>query len=461
MIPQIVVNPPRIVIAGMCGNAGKSFVSLALIGALTARGQTVIPFKKGPDYIDAAWLGRAAGGVGRNLDAFLMRKQAVLQSVGRHEGCDLAVIEGNKGLFDGMTDEGTYSTAALAKLVGAPTLLVLDVTKVTRTAAAAVRGCQVMDPDLLLAGVILNRLGTARQEQLISRVIEKECGIPVLGAVPRQPDGGPSERHLGLVCVGEAERADEQLSRIRQLGAQYLDVEGIVSIARTALPFKIEKMPEREKKPTIGTVGVLRGKAFSFYYPENLEALENAGIRLVDVDPETAPALPPDLNGLLAGGGFPEVYAKSLSANVSFIESLHHRIAEGLPVYAECGGLMYLAKSLRYDDTVYKMAGVLPFEIVQTPRPQGHGYVEADVTYENPFFPIGTTLRGHEFHYSTPQTVTGHVRTAFALRRGVGFQNKKDGVVQGNVFAAYTHLHALGTPEWAPGFAAAVKGFTK
>jgi cobyrinic acid a,c-diamide synthase len=442
---------PRIVIAGLKGDGGKSLVSIALAARLTDRGVSIAPYKVGPDYIDAAWLGAAAKKPGRNLDTFLMSDEAVLESLGSH-ACDLAIIEGKRGLFDGLTEDGAHSTAELAKLIKAPVILVIDVTKTTRTAAAFVRGCQAMDPDLIIGGVILNRCATLRQENLIHSAIEAECNVPVLGAIPRLEKAAIPMRHLGLVCVQEQAHAEKNIDAMKELGQRHLNIDAIVSIAKTAPALLGVAPKEKIKRVATKSVGVFRGPAFSFYYPENLTALEAEGARLVDIDPMSDIEIPDSVDGLLVGGGFPELYANELSKNRSMLLSLRRRVNEGMPVYAECGGLMVLARSLTCGDETFEMADIIKADIVQTDRPVGHGYVEATADATNPIFEIGSTLRGHEFHYSKVTDLGANVRTALSLTRGSGVGGRRDGVVQDNVFASYTHVHALGTPMWAPSF---------
>lgn len=439
----------RVVIAGLSGDGGKTLVALGLVGALRKAGLRVSAFKKGPDFIDAAWLARASGQVARNLDTYLMPEEAVVRSVARSAGlCDIAVTEGNRGLFDGFDDRGSHSTAQLAKLISSPVVLVVNTAKVTRTVAALVKGCIALDPDLPLVGVVLNRVGTVRQENLIRHAIEKEVGIPVLGAVPRLRDQHLPSRHLGLVTSVEHPEADAVLERVAEVVAANVDVDALLRLAKRA-----PRLNAQEEPDSIGSVekrvriGVLKDRAFSFYYPENLEALEAAGAEIVEISP-LADDHVPDISALYAGGGFPEVYAKDLSANVPFREALADRVREGLPVWAECGGLMYLSEKLVVESESYPMVGVLPVVVEQTKTPQGHGYVEAQVDRKNPFLATSTRLLGHEFHYSRLVKVNQPLSTALNLKRGVGVGQGRDGIQESSVLASYTHIHALGVPGW-------------
>lgn len=455
------IKLPRLVIAGLAGDTGKTLVSLGVAGSLVKRGLRVAPFKKGPDFIDAQWLGKAAGIPAHNLDTYLMPAEAIIGSLAKAgRGADVAVVEGNRGLFDGMDAKGSHSTAQLAKLMGAPIVLVIDTTKVTRTVAAQVLGCQALDPDINLAGVILNRVGTARQEALIREAVTGETGVPVLGAIPRLTAEHLPSRHLGLVTAVEHPVAEEAMNEVARVIEEYVDMAALIELAQSASPISSAEVSQATSailpEPKV-RVGVLRDKAFSFYYPENLEALEAAGAELVALSPISDSELPA-LDGLYAGGGFPEVFASELAANDSFRQALAKRVDEGLPVWAECGGLMYLSRALVKNGTEYPMCGALPIVVEQTARPQGHGYVKARVDGANPFFAEGTPLTGHEFHYSRLIDRDESMETVFEIERGVGVGGGRDGIRSGSVVAGYTHLHALGSPGWAEGLVRAASG---
>ena len=428
---------------------------------------TVAPFKKGPDYIDASWLTRASGRACRNLDLFLFSPEAALDSFARGTAdADLALIEGNRGLFDGMDAEGTFSSAGLAKLLRSPVILIVDVTKTTRTAAALILGCQAMDPDLRLGGVVLNRVAGSRHEAVLRQSIEGVCGLPVLGALPKLPEDLFPERHLGLVPPQETEAVEDPLARVALVAEQYLDLSGILDVARRAPALDV---PEGRAPVRIETaegdaessapahrpprIGVFVDDAFQFYYPENLEALSRAGGEIVEISPILDPGLP-SVDALYLGGGFPETLAAGLSGNVAFLESVRGLAEEGLPIYAECGGAVYLGRRLHFEGGVYEMADVVPVEFGFQAKPRGHGYVVLETVGENPFFEVGENLRGHEFHYThllsreTPEPE--EISFAFRVHRGYGFDGTSDGLIRGNVLASYTHIHALGVENWAP-----------
>ncbi len=447
---------PRLAVAGLAGDSGKTLVALGLVRGWRARGRRVAPFKKGPDFIDAAWLGAAAGAPGRNLDSYLMPRAAIRESLARAaSGADVAVLEGNRGLFDGLDASGSHSTAQLARITETPVVLVVDVTKSTRTIAALVLGCRALESDLDFAGVILNRVGTARQERVIRQALAAETDLPVLGAIPRATGQHLPSRHLGLLTAAEHEGRDEALERVEALVTAHVDWAGLDAAAGRA--GALEPAATRGALAPRVRLGVLRDRAFSFYYPENLEALEAAGAELVytsALDDEQ----PPEIDGLYIGGGFPEVHAEALSANRAFREGLAARIEQGMPVWAECGGLMYLARELHQGRKRYPMVGSLPVDVEQTARPQGHGYVQARVDGENPFLQAGAELRGHEFHYSRIDPAQAALETCLELVRGVGLGAGRDGLRRGAAVATYTHIHALGEPDWAPALVRAAAG---
>ena len=457
---------PRLVLAALRGGAGKTTLTVALTVALQKRGAGVVPFKKGPDYIDAAWLSLAARGPCYNLDTFLIGREQVVRSFSRRaqEG-SLSLIEGNRGLYDGMNLEGEHSTAELAKLLRAPVILVVDCDKVTRTTAAMVLGCQRLDPQVDIRGVILNRVGGSRHAAIAQRSIEDCCHIPVLGVVPRIGDFDFPfpERHLGLIPPQEHDRARKALSSAGDMAGQCLDLERLLQVAQSAPPWSMDAIQnaasgEATAYDTV-TIGVIRDAAFQFYYHENIEALVNSGARIVEISAIGGGNLPA-LDALYIGGGFPETQAGLLAENEVFRRSVRNAAASGLPIYAECGGFMYLGESLTIGDVSYPMVGALPVTFGMNKRPQGHGYTVLEVERENPFFPVGTRLNGHEFHYCRILSWREKEgQTAFRMERGTGIDGKKDGLCRKNILACLTHLHALGSPQWAEGLVGAARRY--
>jgi cobyrinic acid a,c-diamide synthase len=443
--------PKGIVVAGLSGGSGKSVVAVGLIAAYAGQGKNVVPFKKGPDYIDAGWLQLAAGKPCYNLDPYLMEPEVFKGSFIQHaRQAEIAIIEGNRGLFDGVNLEGAYSTAELAVDLKLPVLLVVDCTKSTRTVAALVLGCQKLDPRVMIQGVVLNRLGTARHETIVRRSVEHYTGISVVGAIPRSKTDIFTQRHLGVTPHQEHESAEQATRMLADMANEYLDLPKIEKImVGIKLPVTHEKSISKHKTVPIVRIGILKDAAFQFYYPENLEALENEGAELVEINAMTAENLP-ELDGLYIGGGFPETSAKRLSDNSLFRQSIKRAAEAGLPIYAECGGLIYLGESIFLDGKEYPLAGVFPVKFGLHRKPQAHGYTELFVSNGNPFYKEGDRIKGHEFRYSTILSWQGSsAELAFDMERGVGFMDGRDGLVCNNVLALYTHIHALATPQWA------------
>lgn len=447
---RLLLELPRLVIGAPHGRSGKTTATLALVGALTARGLIVQPFKKGPDYIDPSWLTAAAQRPTRNLDPFMLADDIIVNSVMRGAlDADIAIVEGNHGLFDSLDDAGTGSTAALARLLRAPILLVVDAARMGRSVAALVEGYQYFEPGTHIAGIILNNVAHARHAAKLQSAVETHCGLPVLGILPRDDTLAIADRHLGLIPRREYDtQARAPLDAMRRAAEQFFDLDAILQVANTAPPFdhpSLELMEEDQDKSV--KIGIIRDAAFTFYYPENLQALQDAGAELVFADALRDSSLP-EVDALYIGGGFPEVFAAELAGNASLRADLRAAIEDDLPVYAECGGLMYLARSLSWRDQKYAMVGALPCDIEIMDTPQGHGYVEARVVGDNPFFAPDTLLRGHEYHHSRVLNLETSL-LAYSLARGRGIGDGGDGIVYRNVLAAYTHLHALGTPQWA------------
>jgi len=447
---------PGVVIAAPQGRSGKTTVSIGLCAALAGRGLAVQPFKKGPDYIDPSWLSAASARACRNLDLFMMEPSALTTTYRRASAdADLALVEGAMGLYDGIDLAGSGSTAQVARLLGLPVILVVNVTRMTRSVAAMVGGYQRFEPDIDLAGVVLNNVATGRHESMLVHAIRQYCGIPVLGCLPKDGRLTIPERHLGLVPEGEAMAQAEKIGRAREVVERYVDLGGLLQLAREHTATRADVAPVAPTAADGGPrvrIGVIHDRAFSFYYPENLEALERAGAELVYVSALDDTRLP-TVAALYIGGGFPEMFAERLAANVDLRRELARAIDDGLPVYAECAGLLYLARQLCWEGRVVPMVGALPVDVTFTAKPQGHGYVAATVVAENPLFPLGRQVRGHEFHHGRLADV-GNLPLAYQLERGHGVGRTpqggeaRDGLVYKNVLAGFTHLHAVGVPDW-------------
>ncbi|MBN1833874.1 MAG: hydrogenobyrinic acid a,c-diamide synthase (glutamine-hydrolyzing) [Deltaproteobacteria bacterium] len=448
---------PRIIIAALRGGSGKTILSVGLTAAWQERGIQVAPFKKGPDFIDAGWLTFAAGRFCYNLDPFLMTDAQILHSFFSHSGdSDICLIEGNRGLFDGFDVKGHCSTAELGKLLKAPIILIADVTMATRTIAALIMGCQKFDPALNIAGVILNRVAGPRQETLVRNSVERYCEIPVIGAVPKLKEDLFPERHMGLVPHLERKHAEKAVAWAKSNVERNLDLGSLWSLSHQASPLNRECQNRRPAPPEPSNadpprIGYIRDKAFWFYYPENLEALRSLGATLVEINSLEEKELP-DLDALYIGGGFPETQVQALTDNKSFRDSLKEEIQNGLPVYAECGGLMYLGESLLLKENTYPMVGALPLHCVMEEKPQGHGYTMLEVLGNNPYYPVGETLKGHEFHYSRPiMSQAEKFDPVFKVLRGRGIDGDRDGLCKKNLLATFTHVHAAGNDMWGKG----------
>jgi len=450
-----------LVVAGMGGGTGKSVVAVGLAAALVRHGLTVAPFKKGPDYIDAGWLALAAGRPCYNLDPYLMSSESMLASFAHHvPGVDVVLVEGNRGLYDGVDVEGRCSTAELAKLLNLPVLLVVDCTKTTRTVAALVLGCRELDREVRIAGVVLNRIGTGRHESLVREAVERYTGIPVVGAIPRSRHDVFPQRHLGITPTPEHDAADTAIAALAERIGQYLDLErikGLMAAVQATLPTDMSLAPAGGPV----RIGYLKDAAFQFYYAENLEALVQAGAELIPINALTAAGLP-EIDGLYIGGGFPETSARELAANSEFRASLKNAAEAGLPIYAECGGLIYLGERLTVDDVDYHLVGLFPIYFTLQPKPQAHGYTVLTAEGDNPFYGKGESIKGHEFRYSRVEQYGGDpAKLALRMERGVGFMDGRDGLVKHNVLALYTHIHALGTPQWAPALVAKAREYRR
>ncbi len=373
-----------IIVAGLAGGSGKSVVSVGLTAALARQGKQVVPFKKGPDYIDAGWLKLAAGKNCYNLDPYLMSQDSLKNSFIEHSsGADIVVLEGNRGLYDGVNPEGGYSTAELALSLNLPILLVVNCTKTTRTVAAMVLGCMKLDERVDIRGVVLNQIGTKRHQDIVTQAVEKFTGLPVLGAIPRMKRDIFPMRHLGVTPHQEYEGSDQAMDLLAETAVEHLDLDRILQImAPIGKPIISVKSVEQQNTLRIG---LLVDAAFQFYYSENLEALEQEGAELVPINAMEEKQLP-QLDGLYIGGGFPETSAGALSANNSFRESVKAAAENGLPIYAECGGLIYLGESIELEGDTHPLVGVFPVRFGMSKKPQAHGYSIFEADQDNPFY---------------------------------------------------------------------------
>jgi cobyrinic acid a,c-diamide synthase len=464
----------RLLISAAHKSSGKTTLTIGLCAALTRRGLRVQPFKKGPDYIDPMWLGLASARPCHNLDFFLMPDAEILDTfTSRSRDADLALIEGNKGLYDGLDLHGSNSNAALAKLLGAPVILVIDARGMTRGVAPLILGYQAFDRDIRIAGVILNQLGGARHERKLRAVIEHYTDVPVLGAVHHDAGLEIVERHLGLVPSNEASAARAKIDTIADAVAAQVDLDRLLALAARAGPLPIPAVGAKTPGPDASSpgpsghplpggegklirLGVARDAAFAFYYPADLEALRQHGAELVPFDTLHDRRLP-DVDALLIGGGFPEVHMRALEENRSLREDIRNAIEGGMPVYAECGGLMYLTRSLSWRGERREMVGALPADTVMHERPQGRGYVRLLETADCPWPRAGKDgndieIPAHEFHYSSLDNIAPDLRYAYHVKRGTGIDGQRDGIVYRNVLACYTHMRDVGGNHWTARF---------
>jgi cobyrinic acid a,c-diamide synthase len=440
----------RIVVAGTSSGAGKTTVACGLIGALRARGLTVQGFKVGPDYIDPSHHALASGRPPRNLDAFLSGPDLLAPLV-RHgaAGADIAVVEGVMGMFDGASGRGELaSTAHVAKLLEAPVLLVLDASAMARSAAAMVHGFRTFDPDVNVAGVIFNKVGSDTHEQLLREALA-DSGLPVLGALRRDERVVTPERHLGLIPVAEREASARMaLDALAGAMASHADLDAVLRLARAApaLPGPAWSAEPHAPPAAAARIAIARGPAFSFHYEENLELLSAAGAELVAFDPLRDEALPEDSGALVLAGGFPEVFGEQLAANAPLREQIRAFAASGRPVLAECGGLLYLCESL----DGHAMCGALPAHATMTRR-LTLGYREAVAATATPWLQAGDAVRGHEFHYSTVTASAAPPAWSLSTRT---FQ-RDEGLVHGGIQGSYLHVHWAAYPQLARAFAGA------
>ncbi|MBI5331084.1 MAG: cobyrinate a,c-diamide synthase [Betaproteobacteria bacterium] len=436
-------------------SSGKTTLTLGLCRALRERGLAVQAFKKGPDYIDPIWHGQAAGRPSYNLDFHMMETDEITDLYARHAaGADISLIEGNKGLYDGMDVEGSNSNAALAKLLDAPVVLVLDTQGMTRGVAPLILGYQAFDRDVRIAGVILNKVGGPRHEGKLRDVIERYTDVPVLGAVRQDADLAIVERHLGLMPGNESPEAEARIAAIAAKVAAQVDLEALLALTNS------NQSPSNPPRPALfkgGSEGLRIAYAldpsFGFYYQEDLDTLRAAGVELLPLDTLRDRHLPA-CDGLLIGGGFPEVFIAQLEANADLRHALRAAIEAGLPVYAECGGLMYLSRSLSWGERSGVMVGVVPGDCLMGARPVGRGYAELAETAAAPWPPAPEPIPAHEFHYSHLENLPDGLTYAYRVLRGHGIADGQDGYVYKNLIASYCHRRGSGPRGWIAPFLA-------
>jgi len=464
---------PHLYVAAAHKSSGKTTVSVGLTAALVRRGIAVQPFKKGPDYIDPLWLARAAGRPCYNLDFFTQTREEIFTTFTNGlYGADLGLIEGNKGLFDGVDVEGTDSNAALATMLKAPVVLVIDTGGMTRGIAPLIRGYLDFDPEVNICGVILNKVGGARHESKLRAALERYTDAGVLGAIGRDKALEIPERHLGLIPANEASgptAADTMISRLADAISAGTDLDRIIEIAsaaslpagRAATPTLSYDLPSRAK-PDV-RIAIARDAAFGFYYPDDLEAFEEAGVELIPFDTLIDTHLP-EADGLFIGGGFPETHLKALSANKSLLRDIRQALVAGKPAYAECGGLMYLSRSIQWRGECHDMVGAVPADVLVGKRPQGRGYMVVEESGKNPWpqapdtsKPGTTGIPVHEFHYARLENLGKDQVYAHRVLRGTGIDGANDGLVINNLLAGFAHHRNTKANPWVERFVAFVR----
>ncbi len=450
----------RILISAAHKSSGKTTLTIGLCAALRARTLNVQSYKKGPDYIDPMWLSRASNRDCHNLDFQTMTNDEMLATISLYsKDTDISIIEGNKGLFDGVAIDGSNSNAAIAEITKSPVILVIDTQGMTRGIAPLLLGYQAFDKNINIAGVILNKVGGPRHEKKLRDVIKQYTNMTVVGAIPKLKALNITERHLGLIPSNEATDTRSVIDNIAEAIEKYVDLDLLLNIAGAApaLPETDYKISTRAK-PLSLKVGIARDAAFGFYYPGDMNAFRNEGVELIDIDTLNDKDLP-EIDGLFIGGGFPESWMQELEANTSLRQQIKDAIETGLPTYAECGGLMYLSQSISWKGKKSEMVGAIPAEIIMNERPQGRGYVSLQQTQDALWKKQSSTsnIYAHEFHYSGFKNLEdlethSEIKYAYEMRRGSGITGEHDGLVYKNLLANYAHLRDTSRYHWVSDF---------
>ncbi|MDH3304574.1 MAG: cobyrinate a,c-diamide synthase [Gammaproteobacteria bacterium] len=460
----------HLLIAAAHKSSGKTSVAIGLAAEMLRRGLAVQPFKKGPDYIDPLWLGRAAGRPCYNLDFFTMSHTEIVTSFAtRSAGADISLIEGNKGLFDGIDVEGSDSNAALAKMLSAPVVLVIDATGMTRGIAPLINGYLDFDRGVDVCGVIFNKVGGPRHEGKLRAALERYTDAEIIGAIGRDQALEIPERHLGLIPANEAEAVDATIRRLADAASAGMDVDRLIGIAGMAESAHMEPQiagAPAAAKPDV-RIAVARDAAFGFYYPDDLEAFEDAGAELLFFDALSDSELPA-ADGLFIGGGFPEMCLPALAANKSLRADIRQKLAAGMPAYAECGGLMYLARNIRWRGEKCEMVGAVPGDVIVEDRPQGRGYVMIEETGKG-LWPAasrstshsGAGIPAHEFHYARLENLPADLDYAYRVIRGHGIDGHRDGLIVGNFLAGFVHHRNTEADPWVSRFVGFVREKSK
>lgn len=428
---------PRIVIAGATSGVGKTSITCSIIYGMRHRGYTVQPFKVGPDYIDPTYLSAISGNSARNLDSWIMGKKAVTRSFMKNSCSDISIIEGVMGFYDGFSGSSNFSsTHHIATILQAPVILILDASKTARSIAATALGFAKFHRNSRIVGLILNKLGSKKHEQMCKTALEP-LKIPILGCMPKNPEIFLESRHLGLIPVIEQAEIKQRIKKTAKTLSAYLDIDKIISIAKQTEPL-LQVSKESHEKTKV-TIGVALDRSFNFYYYDNFDALKRQGARIEFFSP-ILDVSPPQCSGLYIGGGFPEVLGEPLAKNQSMKKSIKKLAEENMPIYGECGGLMYLTKSIDYANKKHQMVGLFDAQ-TSMEKKMILNYTKGNVISNCLIAKNSAKLFGHEFHYSELKSVSKDSKFAYDLSTGVGIQGKKDGLVEYNTLASYMHLY--------------------
>src|SRR3990172_1512788 len=447
------------IIAGESSGVGKTTIAIGLMAALEKRGFTVQPFKAGPDYIDPSFHRMICGRPSYNLDTWIMGVKGVKNTFAKAmQGANVGIIEGVMGLFDGKggrDEEG--STAHIAKVLEMPVILVVDASAMARSAGALVYGYEKFDPAVKIKGVIFNRVGSERHFYMLKQAVEDRCNANVLGYIPRDEEISLPERHLGLVMAGDRVVSGQWSvvsKRIVGLIEKFVDIDGILRISSTT---HFRGCPEQTPNSKITRIAVALDNAFCFYYQENLDMLKELGAELVFFSPLKDKKLPAGINGIYLGGGYPELYARRLEANKALSKEIKLIADSGLPIYAECGGLMYLGKGLKdFKGKKYEMVGIFPWVSKMLEKRKSLGYREVKVV-DCQFLKKGHKIRGHEYHYSEIDEPPQKIKRCYQLTPHTSRLTASEGYLCKNTLASYIHLHFASNPKFAEGFVRACR----
>ncbi len=457
-------------------NSGKTTVSIALSRLLRNKGLSVQPFKKGPDFIDPMWLNIASGSRTYNLDFYFMSKNKIREHFITHSlNSEISIVEGNHGLHDSFDIYGKSSNAEMAKLLGLPVILLIDVSELNRGVVPLILGFQEFDKGVNIKGIILNKVHSKRHEKNLLKAVKYYTDLKVVGSIPNNLEFSVKQRHLGLLSTLSPEEVEKLVGGMSSKISEYADLESIIKISKIAnksypnikTNIKNSRVLGVQRKPNARhplKIGLAYDNAFNFYYNENLEALENLGCEIIKFSPMGDQCLP-EVDALYIGGGFPEIFSADLQANIGIRKEIKQKIEGGLPVYAECGGLMYLCKSISYENSFNEMVGIIDADVRLTKKPKGHGYTKLTPYFyersrEGLWFNKIKLMKGHEFHHSFLEMSLDSLnryKFIFKMKKGYGVDGTSDGIAYKNVLAGYTHMYSPSSPSWFKNWVAFIK----